>query len=71
MKAPGRLIFNIPTVREAIEGLCIGAAISNGLNMTPDDYLVIGATESITGLCPEFEAKRYLRAVFYMLRNGE
>jgi hypothetical protein len=26
---------------------------------------VIGSTESITGLCPEFEPKRYLRAVFY------
>jgi len=38
--------------------------------MAPDGYLVIGATESITGLCPEFEAKRYLRAVFYQLRNG-
>jgi chemotaxis protein methyltransferase CheR len=38
--------------------------------MAPDGYLVIGSTESITGLCPEFEAKRYLRAVFYQLRNG-
>ncbi len=38
--------------------------------MAPDGYLVIGATESITGLCPQFEAKRYLRAVFYQLRNG-
>ncbi len=36
----------------------------------PDGYLIIGATESITGLCPEFEAKRYLRSVFYQLRNG-
>jgi chemotaxis protein methyltransferase CheR len=38
--------------------------------MAPDGYLIIGATESITGLCPEFEAKRYLRSVFYQLRNG-
>lgn len=27
--------------------------------------LIVGATESIAGLCPELEAKRYLRAVFY------
>jgi len=38
--------------------------------MVPDGYLIIGSTESITGLCPEFEAKRYLRAVFYQLRDG-
>jgi chemotaxis protein methyltransferase CheR len=38
--------------------------------MAPDGYLIIGATESIMGLCPEFEAERYLRAVFYRLRNG-
>ena len=37
--------------------------------MASDGYLVIGSTESITGLCQEFEAKRYLRAVFYQLRN--
>ncbi len=38
--------------------------------MAPDGYLIIGSTESMTGICPEFEAKRYLRAVFYQLRNG-
>ncbi|MFZ0927770.1 MAG: protein-glutamate O-methyltransferase CheR [Syntrophobacteraceae bacterium] len=38
--------------------------------MAPDGYLIIGSTESITGVCQEFEAKRYLRAVFYQLRNG-
>ena len=30
-----------------------------------DGALIIGATESITGLCPEFEPQRYQRAVFY------
>ncbi len=30
-----------------------------------DGALVIGATESITGLCPEFEPQRHQRAVFY------
>jgi chemotaxis protein methyltransferase CheR len=38
--------------------------------MTADGCLIIGSTESLTGLCPEFDAKRYLRAVFYQLRNG-
>jgi len=36
--------------------------------MAPDGYLIIGSTESIIGLCPEFEAKRYLRAVFYQFK---
>jgi chemotaxis protein methyltransferase CheR len=31
--------------------------------------LIIGATESITGLCPEFEPKRYLRAVYYQKKE--
>jgi chemotaxis protein methyltransferase CheR len=36
-----------------------------GRVLAPDGALLIGSTESITGLCPEFEAKRYLRSVFY------
>jgi chemotaxis protein methyltransferase CheR len=36
--------------------------------MAPDGALVIGATESLTGLCPQFEALRYLRSVFYRLK---
>jgi chemotaxis methyl-accepting protein methylase len=31
--------------------------------------LVIGSTESISGICPEFESKRYMRSVFYQLRG--
>ncbi len=38
--------------------------------MAPDGYLIIGSTETITGLCPEFEPKRYLRAVFYQLKGA-
>ena len=34
----------------------------------PDGYLVIGAMESLTGICPQFESKRHLRSVFYQLR---
>jgi len=30
-----------------------------------DGHLIIGATESLSGLCPELEPKRYLRSVFY------
>lgn len=37
--------------------------------LAPDGYLIIGSTESITGLCPEFEAKRYLRSIFYQFKQ--
>jgi chemotaxis protein methyltransferase CheR len=33
--------------------------------LAEDGCLIIGSTESITGLCPDLEPKRYLRAVFY------
>jgi chemotaxis protein methyltransferase CheR len=36
-----------------------------GRVLAKDGALIIGATESISGICPEFEAKRYLRSVFY------
>jgi chemotaxis protein methyltransferase CheR len=38
--------------------------------LAPDGYLMIGSTETITGLCPEFEAKRYLRAVYYQFKGN-
>jgi chemotaxis protein methyltransferase CheR len=34
-----------------------------------DGCLLIGSTESISGLCPELEPKRYLRAVFYQWKD--
>lgn len=37
--------------------------------LEPDGYLIIGSTESIAGLCPMFESKRYLRSTFYQLRR--
>ena len=40
-----------------------------GKYLAKDGYLIIGGTESISGLCPEFEPKRYLRAVFYQLKG--
>jgi chemotaxis protein methyltransferase CheR len=38
-------------------------------SMQPDGALVIGSTESLTGLCPQFEAMRYLRSVYYRLKG--
>lgn len=40
-----------------------------GQVLAKDGALIIGATESIAGLCPEFEPKRYLRAVFYQKKE--
>lgn len=37
--------------------------------MEPDGYLVIGSTESLLGICPQFESKRHLRSVFYQLKQ--
>jgi chemotaxis protein methyltransferase CheR len=36
-----------------------------GQCLAPDGALVIGATESLVGLCPEFTPQRYMRTVFY------
>jgi chemotaxis protein methyltransferase CheR len=41
-----------------------------GKYLSKDGCLIIGSTESISGLCPEFEPKRYLRAVFYQFKNS-
>lgn len=35
--------------------------------LEPDGYLLIGATESLTGICPRFIPKRHLRSVYYQL----
>jgi chemotaxis protein methyltransferase CheR len=32
-------------------------------------YLVIGAMESLNGLCPQFESKRHLRSVYYQVKT--
>jgi chemotaxis protein methyltransferase CheR len=36
--------------------------------LASDGALIIGSTESLTGLCPMFEPKRYLRSVFYQTK---
>ncbi len=33
--------------------------------LTDDGYLIIGSTESLTGVCPRFIPKRHLRTIFY------
>jgi chemotaxis protein methyltransferase CheR len=43
---------------------------SLGRCLAPDGALLIGSTEALTGLCPEFEARRYLRSVFYEKRKA-
>ncbi|MDY6855638.1 MAG: protein-glutamate O-methyltransferase CheR [Thermodesulfobacteriota bacterium] len=37
--------------------------------LKPDGYLIIGASEYLAGICPRFDSKRYLKSVFYQLRN--
>ena len=34
-----------------------------------DGVMVIGAMESLNGICPQFESKRHLRSVFYQVRT--
>ena len=48
----------------------IGLFRNLGRNLASDGALIIGSTESITGLCPEFEPQRYLRSVFYTKKAG-
>lgn len=40
-----------------------------GRTLEPDGYLVIGSTESLSGVCPEYESKRHLRSVYYQHRS--
>jgi chemotaxis protein methyltransferase CheR len=39
--------------------------------LEPNGYLVIGAMESLNGLCPQFEPKRHLRAVYYQAKGAK
>jgi chemotaxis protein methyltransferase CheR len=36
--------------------------------LEPHGYLIIGSTESLTGVCPRFVPKRHLKSIFYQLR---
>lgn len=39
-----------------------------GSALQPDGALVIGGTESLAGLCPQYEAMRHLRSVYYRIK---
>jgi len=39
--------------------------------LDPPGYLLIGASELLSGVCDLFEPKRYLRSVFYQLKEGQ
>ena len=39
--------------------------------LDPDGFLIIGSTESLTGICPIFEPKRYLRTIYYQMKKSD
>lgn len=55
------IYFNEPDKKKLFQGIA--------KNLAKDGALIIGATESIMGLCPEYEPKRYLRSVYYQLKE--
>ena len=38
-------------------------------SLADDGFLLIGSTESLTGICPRFEPKRHLRSIFYQKKS--
>ena len=38
-------------------------------SLEQEGYLMVGAMESLSGICPQFESKRYLRSVYYQVRT--
>ena len=54
------IYFNLENRKKLIENI---ASI-----LAPDGYLIIGSTESLTGICSLFEPKRYLRTIYYQLK---
>ncbi len=39
------------------------------LMLEPDGYLIIGSTESLSGIAPQFESFRHVRSVYYQLKK--
>ena len=37
--------------------------------LAPDGCLIVGSTETLTGICPRFEPKRHIRSIFYQLKK--
>lgn len=56
------IYFNIETRKKVFAK--IGGVLEN------DGYLIIGATESLTGICPDLVPRRYLKSIFYQPQNG-
>jgi chemotaxis protein methyltransferase CheR len=42
-----------------------------GQRLEADGALVIGSMESLSGICPQFESKRYLRSVYYQMKSAD
>ena len=38
--------------------------------LQPEGCLIVGAMESLGGICPQFESKRHLRSVFYQVKTA-
>lgn len=49
--------------RAAMFGRLAGALESDG-------YFLVGAMESLSGVCPQFESKHHMRSVFYQLKGA-
>jgi chemotaxis protein methyltransferase CheR len=54
------IYFNLEDRRKLFENLA-------GV-LEQDGFLIVGSTESLTGICPRFEPKRYLRTIYYQLK---
>lgn len=42
-----------------------------GQRLERDGQLIIGSMESLNGLCPQFDSRRYLRSVYYELKRDD
>lgn len=51
------IYFNVETRKKVFGKIC--------RVMEPDGYLIIGATESLAGICPGLTPRRYLKSIFY------
>ena len=54
------IYFNLEDRRKLFENLA-------GV-LEPDGFLIVGSTESLTGICSRFEPKRYLKTIYYQLK---
>jgi chemotaxis protein methyltransferase CheR len=58
---------NVAIYFSEADRITLYAGISDAL--ARDGSLIIGSTESLTGLCPQFVARRHRHAVYYQLRG--